>query len=50
MLIDQRKHPLDEFIALEVGEFAQLGRASEMCRIEGIASRAPQGAFLCDLD
>jgi hypothetical protein len=50
VLIDQRKHSYNEFIALEVGEFVQLAYASEMRRIEGVASRAPQGAFLGDFD
>jgi hypothetical protein len=50
MLIDQRQHPRNQLITLEIGELSQLPCASEMCRIEGIASRAPQGAFLGDFD
>jgi hypothetical protein len=49
-LIDHRQHAPDKFIALKVGELAQLGRAAEMRRIKGIASRAPQRAFFCDFD
>jgi hypothetical protein len=49
-LVDHRKHFGNQLIALEVGELAQLGRASKMRSIEGIAPGASQGAFFGDFD
>ena len=50
MLVDQGEHPHNQFVALKVRELAKLCRTSQMCRIEGVASGATQGAFLGDLD
>jgi hypothetical protein len=48
--IDKFKHSRDEFIAFKVRQVAQLGIATQMRRIECVASGTAQGAFFCDLD
>ena len=48
--IDQREQVRDEPIALIVGELTQLGRATQMRGVKGIAPGATQRAFLRDLD
>ena len=50
VLVDQREQVRDELIALIVGELTQLGRATQMRGVKGIASGATQRAFLRDLD
>ncbi len=50
MLVDHSEHSHNQFVALEVRELAKLCRASQVCRIECVASRTAQGAFLGDLD
>jgi hypothetical protein len=49
-LINEGKHPRDEFVAFTIRELVQLGRATEMCGIERVASWASQGALFCDFD
>jgi hypothetical protein len=49
-LVDERKHPADKLISLEVGEFAEWCPAPEMCCIKGITSSAPQWAFFRNFD
>jgi len=48
--IDERKHSVDQFIALEVGKLTQLNSTSKMCRVERIAARTSEGAFLGDFN
>jgi hypothetical protein len=50
VLIDESKHPGDQFLAFKVRKLAQLGLIPEMRRIKCVTSWAPQGTFLCDLN
>jgi len=48
--VDHCEDSRDEIVAFEIREFAQLSRATQMRRVEGVAAGAAQGAFLGDFD
>jgi hypothetical protein len=50
VLIDQRENARDQLVAPVVGEFPELGFASKMGSVEGIAPGTAQGALFGDLD
>jgi hypothetical protein len=50
VFINKSKHAIDEFVSLEIGEFAQLSGASEMRGVEGVTAGTAQGALLGDFD
>jgi hypothetical protein len=46
VLVDDGENAGDEFLAAEIGEFAQPNGTSQVSLIEGIAARAAQRALL----
>ena len=50
VLVDEGEDFSYEFVALEVGELAELGFAAEVGCVEGVATGAAQGAFFGDFD